>query len=179
MRCPGAAGALAVAALAGLTGGCDTMKDSRTVIVGTGSGLTARLLPIGGSAATGGAAFVQYPNSVGMDVSIYGMRVGVYRAVIHADGNCSSPNGFSAGPPWSPPGVAPPLTAQVRSFVLNKDSSAELSVRLTGVTLDGPNGLLGRSVVIHEGSEGSLQAVPGIPNGRVACGVIGPVQALF
>jgi len=179
MRIPGAAPALIAAALAGLSGGCDTMKESRTVLFGTGSGLTARLVPIGGSAASGAVGFAQYRNSVAMDVSVSGLRIGWYRVVIHANGNCSSPNGFSAGPPWSPPGVEPPLDTQVRSFVLNNDVATTVSVRLTGVTLDGPNSLLGRSVVIHEGSAGSLEAVPDVRNGRAACGVIGPVEALF
>jgi Cu-Zn family superoxide dismutase len=179
MRFPGAAHAAFIAALAGLTGGCDSMKDSKTVLFGTGSGLTARLVPTGGSAANGAVGFAQYPGNVAMDVSIYGLRVGPYRVVIHTAGNCSSPNGFSAGPPWSPPGVEPPLDRQVGRLVMSADNSSEVSMRLTGVTLDGPNSIMGRSVVVHEGAEGSLEAVPGVRNGRVACGVIGPVEALF
>jgi len=178
MRFSRAAHAALIAALAGATGGCESMQESKTVIFGTGSGLTARLQGIG-SAATGAVAFAEYPNNVAMDLTIYGLRIGRYRVVIHTTGNCSSPNGFSAGPPWSPPGMEPPLYAQVKSFVIGNDVSAQVSVRLTGVTLDGPNAIMGRSVVVHEGGEGSLEAVPDVRNGRVACGVIGPVQALF
>jgi len=179
MRRYRAARALIIAAVAGLTGGCDSMQDSKTVLFGTGSGLTARLVPVGGSAATGAVGFAQYKNNVAMTLTIYGLPVGRYRVVVHTTGNCSSPNGFAAGPPWSPPGVAPPLDAQVRAFVMSSDVSSEVSVRLTGVTIDGPNSLLGRSVIVHEGGEGSLEAVPNVRNGRVACGVIGPVPALF
>jgi Cu-Zn family superoxide dismutase len=179
MRFSGAAHAAFIVALAGLIGGCDSMKDSKTVLFGTGSGLTARLQPLGGSAANGAIGFAQYPGNVAMDLSIYGLRVGRYRVVIHAAGICTSPNGFSAGPPWSPPGLEPPLHTQVKSFVMSNDNSTEVSVRLSGVTLDGPNSIMGRSVIIHEGGEGSLEAVPNVRNGRVACGVIGPVQALF
>jgi Cu-Zn family superoxide dismutase len=179
MRFSGAAQAACIAALAGLLGGCESTKDSRTVLFGTGSGLTARLQPLGGSAATGAVGFAQYPDNVAMDLSIYGVRVGRYRVVIHTTGNCSSPNGFSAGPPWSPPGMDPPLYTQVKSFVIGNDVSAQVSVRLNGVTIDGPNSIMGRSVVVHEGGEGSLEAVPDVRNGRIACGVIGPVQALF
>ena len=179
MRVSSAATALFIGAVAGLTGGCDTLNASKTVLFGTGSGLSARLAPLGGSAATGAVGFAQFQNNVAMSVAVSGLRVGRYRVVIHASGNCSSPNGFSAGPPWSPPGVEPPLDTQVRSFVMNNDLSSQVSVRLTGVTLDGPNTILGRSVIIHEGGEGSLEAVPDVRNGRVACGVIGPVPALF
>ena len=179
MRCSGAARAVLIITLAGLTDGCDSMKDSKTVLFGTGSGLSARLVPLGGSAATGAVGFAQFQNNVAMVVTVYGLRGGRYRAVIHTSGICNSPNGFSAGPPWSPPGVLPPLDSQWGNFVMSNDVSSQVSVRLTGVTLDGPNGILGRSVIIHEGGEGSLEAVPDVRNGRVACGVIGPVQALF
>jgi Cu-Zn family superoxide dismutase len=179
MRRSRAALALLVAAAAALTGACETMNESKTALFGTGSGLTAPLVGQGGSAATGAVAFVQFRDSVGMNLTVYGLRVGRYRVAVHTTGNCSSPNGFAAGPPWSPPGVEPPLDTQVRIFVIGNETSTQVSTRLTGVSLDGANSLLGRSVVIHEGGEGSLEAVPNVRNGRVACGVIGPVQALF
>jgi Cu-Zn family superoxide dismutase len=179
MRNSGAAHALFIAALAGLIGGCDTLKESKPAVFGIGPGLSVRLAPVGGSAAAGGVAFAQYPTNVAMSLSVYGLAVGQYRAVIHTSGNCSSPNGFAAGPPWSPPGVVPPLDVQVGTFWIRNEGSTEVSMRLAGVTLEGPNSLLRRSVVIHEGSQGSLEAVPDVRNGRVACGVIGPVPALF
>ena len=165
-----------VAALAVAVGGCESAK---TRFLGTGPGMAAPLRPLGGSAATGSVAFAQFQNGVSLDLSIYGLRIGRYRVVIHTTGNCSSPNGFSAGPPYSPPGVEPPLDKQIRPFYTSNDNSTEVSVRLVGVTLEGPNSILGRSVVVHEGAEGSLEAVPDVRNGRVACGIIGPVQALF
>ena len=177
MRGRGAAYALIAAALAA-AGGCDTMNQSKTVLFGTGSGLTAKLQPIG-SAATGNVAFAQFQNSVALNLSIYGLRNGRYRVVIHTSGICTSPNGFAAGPPYSPPGLTPPLWEQSRPFVVTGDTSTEVSMRLTGVTLDGPNSILGRSVIVHEGGEGSLEAVPDVKNNRVACGIIGPVQAVF
>ena len=179
MRRFGAVHAVVIAALAGLTAGCESMQGTKTAVFGTGAALSARLVAVGGSAANGGVAFAQYPNNVAMDLSIYGLRGGRYRVVIHTTGNCSSPNGFAAGPPWLPPGVEPPLDKQVKSFVIGNEVSAEVSVRLTGVTIDGANSIMGRSVVVHEGGEGSLEAVPDVRNGRVACGVIGPVPALF
>jgi Cu-Zn family superoxide dismutase len=179
MRLPGAVCALAVAASALVLGGCESTKDSKLVLTGTGSGLSAPLRALGGSAANGAVAFKQLDNGVALDLSIYGLRVGRYRVVIHTTGICSSPNGFSAGPPYSPPGVVPPLDRQLSPFWIYNDNSSEVSVRLTGVSLDGPNSILGRSVIVHEGAEGSLEAVPDVRNGRVACGIIGPVPALF
>jgi len=178
MRAPRAACLTVVAALAVLAGGCDTLNDSKTVLFGTGSGLTAPLVGIG-SAAKGAVSFAQFPNNVALNLTISDLPTGRYRVVIHANGLCNSPNGFSAGPPWSPPGVTPPLPEQIQPFVVSGDIPTQVSVRIRGVTLDGPNSLLGRSVVVHSGSQGSLEAVPNVRNDRVACGVIGPVGSLF
>ncbi len=37
---------------------------------------------------------------------------------------------------------------------------------------------MGKSVVVHDGATGSLEAQPGVRNNRVACGVIGTVKPL-
>jgi Cu-Zn family superoxide dismutase len=179
MRLPGAVCALAVAASAVVLGGCESSKDATAPRFGPGSGLDAPLQALGASAVNGRVSFAQRDNGVVLSLTIYGLRVGRYRVVIHTTGNCSSPNGFSAGPPYSPPGVTPPLETQVPPFWIYDGNSSEVSMRLTGVSLDGPNSILGRSVIVHEGAEGSLETVPNVRNGRVACGVIGPVKTMF
>jgi Cu/Zn superoxide dismutase len=45
-------------------------------------------------------------------------------------------------------------------------------MRLPGLKIDGTDGIRGKSVVVHLGATGSLDAQPGVPNNRVACGVI-------
>ena len=133
----------------------------------------ARFRPIGGSSLTGATVLSAYDGGVRMQVNFNGGAPGQYRVMIHATGNCSSPNGFSAGPPWAPPGV--PLREE--GFpILKNDDSAAFVVRLPGYRIDGPDGVLGRSVVVHDGALGSLAAEPGVPNKRIACGVIGPAS---
>ena len=130
----------------------------------------AKFRPIGSTLA-GGAIFAAYDGGVRMQVNFNGEAPGEYRVMVHANGNCSSPNGFSAGAPWAPPGV--PLREE--GYPIHKnDDSASFVVRLAGYRIDGPDGVLGRSVVVHSGALGSLAASPGVPNNRIACGVIGP-----
>ena len=154
--------------------GCETLKQVESRTVGTGPNLEAALSAIGGSAVTGIATLRAYDGGVTLSLSFAGTRAGAYRVAVHANGNCTSPNGFSAGPPWAPPGVvvASPL-------VMKSDYSATLVVRLPGYVFEGPDGVRGRSVVVHAGSSGSLEAEPGIPNDRVACGVIGVPRSLL
>ncbi len=140
------------------------------------SGLEAMLRPIGGSAVQGNANFSARSGGVTMRVQLHGSPGTQYRVVVHANGNCSSPNGFSAGPPLLPPGAA---TVDARPFTTNGEGSGDLTVRLDGYALSGPSSIDGKSVVVHEGARGSLETKPDVPNDRVACGVIGPLQTLF
>ena len=157
--------ALAVAgAVLALAGCASTDKNAPPTMA------EAKFRPIG-STLTGAAIFAAYDGGVRMQINFNGTAPGEYRAMVHANGNCSSPNAFSAGAPWAPPGV--PLKEE--GFPIHQnDDSASFVVRLAGYRIDGPDGVLGRSVVIHSGAVGSLAAAPGLPNNRIACGVIGP-----
>ena len=139
-------GALVVSLLAacGSTGDAGTPKAAKAEVTVA----EARFLPIGGSSLTGAAMLGAYDGGVQMQVNFNGRGPGRYRVMIHANGNCSSPNGFSAGPPWAPPGV--PL-AEEGFPILKNDDSASYVVRLAGYRLTGPDGVVGRSVVVHDG----------------------------
>jgi Cu-Zn family superoxide dismutase len=163
----------AAAAVATLLAGCESTKDPG-VPKGAAKPLAtaeARFVQVGGSSLAGAAILGAYDGGVRLQVNFNGRGPGRYRVMIHATGNCSSPNGFSAGPPWAPPGV--PLAEQGYP-ILKNDDSASFVVRLPGYRLEGPDGVVGRSVVVHDGVRGSLLAEPGVPNDRIACGVIGP-----
>ena len=164
---------LALFAAAALPG-CQSTKDPLSSVFGTGPNVEARLVASNGSTLTGAAILHAYDGGIVMTVNFNGRGPGRYRLAIHATGNCTSRNAFSAGPPWAPPGV--PLAIEQ---AWKNDDSLWLTVRIPGYRIDGPNGVMGRSVVVHEGGEGPLDAQPGVPNNRIACGVIGPPQSLF
>jgi Cu/Zn superoxide dismutase len=163
------AGAIACSLLAA----CESTKDPAAPKAAKAEVTVAeaRFQPIGGSSLTGAAILHPYDGGVQMKVNFNGRGPGQYRVMIHATGNCSSPNGFSAGPPWAPPGV--PL-AEEGYPVLKNDDSASVVVRLAGYKFTGPDGVVGRSVVVHDGGRGTIVAEPGVPNDRIGCGVIGP-----
>ena len=132
-------------------------------------GVGARLRPISGSAITGLVTFQPYAGGVTVAASFYAGVTGNWLAVIHTTGICTSPNGFSAGPPWIPPGATEPPMIRMTT---HDNDYASATMRLPGLTIDGPDGLRGKSVVVHLGTTGSLDAQPGVPNNRAACGVI-------
>ena len=133
----------------------------------------ANLIAKNGSAAGGTVRLVPRDDGLGISVYATGLPPGRFRVVIHANGNCSSPNAFSAGAPWAPQRGAP----VVLTITAQSDGGAFLSTRIRGYKLEGADGLMGKAVVLHEAS-GSLDAQPGVPNGRIACGVIGPMRVL-
>jgi Cu/Zn superoxide dismutase len=167
---PSSGGALARAAAvvlllaAGLTS-CDATK---TIMESRAPGLGGKIVPLGGSAAKGFIVIKRRTDGVTLIVNLNDVRPGIYRVVFHATGNCKSPNGFSAGPPWAPPG----REIEAYNGAMNADGLLNMSIPISGIPVDPPDGIYGRSVVVHQGISGSLDTEPGVRNNRIACVVL-------
>ena len=136
----------------------------------------ARLQPVAGGVGHGLITFRPYDGGLVLVADVGGFSAGAYRIVIHTTPVCTSPNGFSAGPPFVPAGATEPLIVPIRMW---EQGTATLSTRIPGAVLSGPAGIEGKSVVLHASQFGPLDATPGVGNDRVACGAIGPVPTLF
>ncbi len=154
-------------ALASVLGSCASDEEVKKPPPDPGVG--ALMQATSGSAIRGRVTFQPYDGGVAASVNVWAGNPGSMRVVIHTTGVCSSPNGFSAGPPWIPPGATEPVI--VRIFV-SDNQYGTTTARLPGIKVDGPDGIRGKSVVVHFGASGSLDAGPNVPNNRVACGVI-------
>jgi Cu/Zn superoxide dismutase len=155
-----------VVALGGLLAACASDEGAKKPP--PDPGVAAELRPVSDSAIKGLVSFKQYDGGVDIAINVYG-NPGVNRVVIHSNGVCNSPNGFSAGPPWIPPGATQPPMFRI---AVSDNLYGTASASLPGIKIDGPDGIRGKSVVVHRGNTGSLDAEPGKPNDRVACGVI-------
>jgi superoxide dismutase, Cu-Zn family len=142
-------------------------NESR-VLLTTAPSVGARLTAKGGSTVKGLILFRRRDGGATMVVQLQDVLAGPYRIAIHTTGNCSSPNTFSAGPPWAPPGGVP----QVYAGAAGNTGLLTMTASLDGVAVDGPDGILGKAIVVHQGLAGPLDAQPGLPNNRIACGVI-------
>jgi Cu-Zn family superoxide dismutase len=162
---------LALAALVaiGALSACESKAPAETrTDVPAGTAVGARLQSKGGSALKGLVVFKPRAGGVTMVISLQDIAPGPYRVAIHTTGNCSSPNTFSAGPPWTPSGGAP----QVYNVAAGNNNLVMTTASLDGVAIEGPNGVLGKSVVVHYGLASPLTTQPGVANDRIACGVI-------
>jgi len=102
-------------------------------------------------------------------------RPGTYRVVFHDTPNCSSPNAFSAGAPWSPPGASAPPGRLLPAAYSGTDGNVNLVARIRGVRM---GDLEKRSVLVYQG-EDTTPPKPDVPNNVVACGTFTRSASLF
>jgi Cu-Zn family superoxide dismutase len=175
--------ALALASVALATAACQSTKDAGPLATPKGAaptpGVEAVLIPIGGSAAQGSAKFAARGNGVAALVVVNNVIPGPYRIVIHERGNCSSPNGFSAGRPWAPAGSARSAADLLPELNIGSNGNGQMATTIPGLRLTGPDSLEGRSVVVHMGSTLDADVIPDRPNRLVLCGVIGPLRSFM
>jgi len=172
----GAAGTTLAALLAVVLAACASGDDAGSRGAKTTGAIGARLKPIAGGVGHGLITFRPYDGGLTMVADVGGFSAGLYRIAIHTTPICTSPNGFSAGPPFVLPGATAPVIVPIRMW---EQGTATLTERVPGLTLTGPTGIEGKSIVLHASQFGSLDATPGVVNDRVACGVIGVIPTLF
>lgn len=164
-------------ALALLTSCASTKGDAGAQSARVG-GLVANLRS-SSSAVTGSVRAYEYRDGVQVQLAVYNLYPGQYRIAFHETPNCRSPNLFSAGPPWAPPGAAKPAADLLPGFLANNDGSQTgYVVYVPGVHVDREPSLRNRSVVIHWGTSVG-EAFPGQPNNRMACGVFEWTEAIL
>jgi Cu/Zn superoxide dismutase len=168
---------IAVAACLALAA-CGGLDKLSTSIRGSGAGVQAVLKPVGGSSGRADATFADRGDGVLATIFVTNLPPGAYRAAIHRDPNCTSPNLFSAGPAWAPAGSAVAPQDLLPVFHVDSNGDATLTVQVPGVRTTGADSLQGRSVVLHAGTRVG-DALPGVPNNRVLCGVIGAPQSFL
>jgi hypothetical protein len=139
-------------------------------------GVEARLKGIG--SAAGGIVRVRQSGDLLIVLSVLdGVAPGSYRIVFHERGNCTSPNGFSAGAPWAPPGAKEPATRLIPIMNVNSEGHGEITARLRDVRM-GDGNMVDRGVLIYQGTVAQPPR-PNEPNNVVACGAFVPSTTLF
>ena len=169
------------------------MKIGRWVLVVLGAATVASagpvtkavavLSPTQGSSVSGKVVFTKAEGGVKVSVSVTGLKEGSHGFHIHEFGDCSAPDGTSAGGHFNPAGEphAGPKDAHrhagdLGNIEANKDGAATLEYVDAGASFEGPNGILGRGVIVHEKADDLKTQPTGNAGGRQACGVIGAAK---
>lgn len=140
---------------------------------------SAALKPASGSQVTGTVNFTESAEGVRVVADISGLGAGKHGFHAHEKGDCSDPEAKSAGDHFNPaaqPHGAPDATARhagdLGNIMADASGHATLDMMLNGVSLSGPNGLVGRGLIVHA-QEDDLSSQPsGNAGARVGCGVI-------
>jgi superoxide dismutase, Cu-Zn family len=140
----------------------------------------AVLSPTKGNSAQGTVTFTPRDGQVLVRVEMSGLTPGKRGIHVHEFGDCSAPDGTSAGDHYNPTdkehGGPKDEERHVGDFGnITADENGSVSTEFLDpvITLEGPHSIVGRAVVVH-GEEDDLTSQPsGDAGGRVACGVIG------
>ena len=159
---------MVVAAAAALLSACATDSSSPAAADQVGN-LEAPLRGVG-SAATGKVIVVDNGKGVTLTLDAANLVQGSYRLAFHANPNCNSPNGESAGPVWGPPNSAGTPGDLIPIAYAGLAGSISFSARIPGVHVDREPTLRGRSIVLHAGPYVD-SPLPGMPNNYIGCGV--------
>lgn len=143
----------------------------------------APLAATAGNKVTGTVSFEQGKDSLRVKGRIEGLTPGLHGFHIHEKGDCSAPDGTSAGGHFNPATTqhgdpAKPMHhgGDFGNLNANDKGVAELDVKvlLTQINLtDGnPANAVGRSVIVHAAPDDMVTQPTGNSGARLACGVI-------
>jgi superoxide dismutase, Cu-Zn family len=140
----------------------------------------ATVKPLGTSTVKGVVLFTPFDHGVEINAEITGLAPGQHGFHIHEFGDCSAPDGSSAGPHFNPehkphgaPGADASHAGDYGNLQADGDGRATLKLVSHRITLDqSATGVLGRSVIIHEKADDLTSQPTGNAGGRIGCGVI-------
>lgn len=141
----------------------------------------AILKPLGDSGVSGVVSFSGTPSGVRVEADVNGLAPGDHGFHIHEIGDCSSPDGKSAGGHFNPaevphagPGAEAAHAGDLGNLKAHKDGHALKTIMSSRITLgDGAaTDIMGRAVIIHADADDLTSQPTGAAGGRVACGVI-------
>lgn len=139
----------------------------------------ARMNPTEGNETTGTVTFIEEKGGIRVIADIRNLSSGKHGFHVHEKGDCSAPDGTSAGGHFNPHDVhhaGPDADKRHVGDLGNLETTDAMSAMYerfdTMLSFDGENSILGKAVIIHAG-EDDLESQPtGAAGARIACGVI-------
>jgi Cu-Zn family superoxide dismutase len=139
------------------------------------------LYPTQGSTVSGTVTFTKTEGGIKVVADLQGFQgAGKHGFHIHEYGDCSAPDGTSAGGHYNPAMMshgAPTDKTSHEGDMGNIEADASGKAHLEYVdpmlTFTGPNSIIGRSIIVHKNEDDMKTQPTGNAGPRVACGVIG------
>lgn len=143
----------------------------------------AVLQPTQGNDVKGTVRFTQQAQGVKVTAHVTGLTPGKHGYHVHVNGDCSSPDGKSAGTHFNfegssqnPPADIDRITGNLGNLDADQGGEANASSIVEKATLTGEKSIIGRSVIVHAKPNDPSQPPIGAAGARQACGVIKAVD---
>ena len=162
--------------------GCERMSQ-QTGILPTADGKQANAMigSLNESGVTGMAGFTQNGDQITLTAEIQGASPGLHAIHIHAYGDCSAPDGTSAGGHWNPTDVAHGKWGEgefhlgdIGNITVGEDGTGRITLTTdlweigTGSDVD----VVGKSIIVHADADDFISQPSGAAGARIGCGVI-------
>ncbi len=150
--------------------------DTKTVLAAT-----ATIGETNESGVAGKAVFTQIGDNVKLVVSLANASAGEHAVHIHATGDCSAPDGTSAGGHWNPTGVAHGKWGEgefhlgdIGNMTVDDQGMGkiELTTNLWEMNTGSDIDIVGKAIIVHAGADDFVSQPSGNAGARIGCGVI-------
>ncbi len=138
------------------------------------------LHPTEGNNVTGVVTFTKTDTGIKVVADLQGLTEGKHGFHIHQYGDCTAPDGTSAGGHFNPentkhgaPSDAERHVGDLGNIEAGEDGTAHLEMTDSMISFSGEHSIIGRGIIVHAGEDDLVSQPTGDAGARVACGVIG------
>jgi Cu-Zn family superoxide dismutase len=158
-----------------------TAADGETQVETGGRYAEAMIDPLGDGEVNGMAIFSDDGSEISLQLDLYKAPAGSLAAHIHEFGDCSAPDGSSAGGHWNPEGMdhgkwgdAPFHLGDLGNIEVDESGFGSITMTTDRWSLGTgeANDIAGHAIIVHEAADDFTTQPTGAAGGRIACGVI-------
>ncbi|MDE2797221.1 MAG: ABC transporter substrate-binding protein, partial [Gemmatimonadota bacterium] len=159
------------------------VKDGKFEVFDTKTAMiaTATIGETNESGVAGKAVFTQIGDNIKLVVSLANASAGEHAVHIHATGDCSAPDGTSAGGHWNPTGVAHGKWGEgefhlgdIGNLMVDDQGMGKivLTTNLWEMNTGSDIDIVGKAIIVHAGADDFVSQPSGNAGARIGCGVI-------
>ena len=157
--------------------GCKTNSSSNDT-----KKLVITFEPKSNSSVSGTATFIEKNGKVTFVAKLAGLQPGVHAIHIHEKSDCSAPDGSSAGGHWNPTfkkhgkwGVGEYHKGDIGNFIADANGNGTITLTTDEWCIgcgDQTKDILGKGLIVHQGTDDFTSQPSGNAGARVACSAI-------
>ena len=160
-----------------------TLTPNKTLTSSVVTKAVAHVEPLQNSKVKGTVTFQVKDDGVFIIADFEGLSPGKHGFHIHEKGDCSAPDGSSAGAHFNPtntrhgaPWDKDRHAGDLGNLVADENGRSHFEWHDKQISLKGPDSIIGRAIIVHEKADDLVSQPAGNAGARLACGVIEPAQ---